>query len=62
MPILGARLVRGAGISAVTLSIVAVGFATFRIIAEYFPVFEAHSQEKASDGVEETEADPVAAG
>ena len=30
---------------AVTLSIVAVGFATFRLIAQYFPVFEAHSHE-----------------
>jgi Ni/Fe-hydrogenase subunit HybB-like protein len=44
---------------AVTLSIVAAGFAIFRLIAEYFPVFEAHSQEHAPAETEETEADPV---
>jgi Ni/Fe-hydrogenase subunit HybB-like protein len=45
---------------AVTLSIVAAGFAIFRIIAQYFPVFEAHSHETALGAEEETEADPVA--
>ncbi len=45
---------------AVTLSIVAVGFATFRLIAQYFPVFEAHSHEIAPARAEETEADSVA--
>ena len=47
---------------AVTLSIVAAGFATFRVIAQYFPIFEAHSHEHAPAEVEETEADPVAVG
>ena len=45
---------------AVTLSIVAVGFATFRLIAQYFPVFEAHARESAPAGTVETEADSVA--
>ena len=45
---------------AVTLSIVAAGFAIFRIIAGYFPVFEAHSHETAYEEAEETEADSVA--
>ena len=44
---------------AVTLSIVAVGFATFRLIAQYFPIFEAQSKEHGSLEMEETEADPV---
>jgi Ni/Fe-hydrogenase subunit HybB-like protein len=44
---------------AITLSIVAAGFATFRLIAEYFPVFEAHSQERAPSATQETEADTV---
>ena len=35
---------------AVTLSIVAAGFAIFRVVAQYFPVFEAHSHEQASVG------------
>ncbi|MGA3096951.1 MAG: NrfD/PsrC family molybdoenzyme membrane anchor subunit [Bryobacteraceae bacterium] len=47
---------------AVTLSIVAAGFATFRVIAQYFPVFEAHSQDRAPSEVGETEEDPVAVG
>jgi Ni/Fe-hydrogenase subunit HybB-like protein len=47
---------------AVTLSIVAAGFATFRVIAQYFPVFEAHSHDRASSEVGETEEDPVAVG
>jgi Ni/Fe-hydrogenase subunit HybB-like protein len=44
---------------AVTLSIVAAGFATFRLIAQYFPIFEAQSKEHGSLEMEETEADPV---
>jgi Ni/Fe-hydrogenase subunit HybB-like protein len=47
---------------AITLSIVAAGFAVFRVIAQYFPVFEAQSHEAASSEVGETEADPVAVG
>jgi Ni/Fe-hydrogenase subunit HybB-like protein len=45
---------------AITLSIVAAGFAIFRMIAQYFPVFEAHAQEPAPAGAAETEEDPVA--
>jgi Ni/Fe-hydrogenase subunit HybB-like protein len=45
---------------AVTLSIIAAGFAIFRAIAAYFPVFESHSDEHASSELEQTEADPVA--
>ena len=49
---------------AVTLSIVGAGFAIFRIIAEYFPIFEkvnsASPHEHAPREMEETEADPVA--
>jgi Ni/Fe-hydrogenase subunit HybB-like protein len=44
---------------AVTLSIVAAGFAIFRLIAEYFPIFEAHSSENASAGMAEEEAETV---
>ena len=47
---------------AITLSIVAAGFAIFRVVAQYFPVFEAHSYGSASSEVGETEADPVAVG
>ncbi|HEY2015383.1 MAG TPA: NrfD/PsrC family molybdoenzyme membrane anchor subunit, partial [Bryobacteraceae bacterium] len=47
---------------AITLSIVAAGFAIFRIVAQYFPIFEAHSPEHALAEMEETEADAVAAG
>jgi Ni/Fe-hydrogenase subunit HybB-like protein len=47
---------------AVTLSIVGAGFAIFRIVAEYFPIFEAHPDEHAPRKMAETEADPVAAG
>jgi Ni/Fe-hydrogenase subunit HybB-like protein len=47
---------------AVTLSICAAGFAFFRIIAGYFPIFEAHSHDSAPALVEEKEADPVAVG
>ncbi|MGA2115170.1 MAG: NrfD/PsrC family molybdoenzyme membrane anchor subunit [Bryobacteraceae bacterium] len=45
---------------AVTLSIVACGFAAFRAIAGYFPIFEAHSPEDARGELEETEEDSVA--
>ncbi len=45
---------------AVTLSIVAVGFAIFRAVAQYFPIFEAHSPEQAPVEMEEAEADAVA--
>ncbi|HUI55758.1 MAG TPA: Ni/Fe-hydrogenase cytochrome b subunit [Bryobacteraceae bacterium] len=44
---------------AVTLSIVAAGFAIFRGIAQYFPIFEKHSPEHAPAEVEEKEADSV---
>ena len=44
---------------AVTLSIVGAGFAIFRVIAEYFPIFEAHSAESARAEVEETEAESI---
>jgi Ni/Fe-hydrogenase subunit HybB-like protein len=47
---------------AITLSIVAAGFAIFRVAAQYFPVFEARSHGTASSEVVETEADPVAVG
>jgi hypothetical protein len=30
---------------AVTLSIIALGFAIFRVVAHYFPVFEAREEE-----------------
>jgi len=48
---------------AVTLSIVASGFAIFRLVAGYFPVFEAHGVEtaKAPESVEKEE-DPVSVG
>jgi Ni/Fe-hydrogenase subunit HybB-like protein len=45
---------------AVTLSICAAGFAIFRVIGQYFPIFEAHSSEHAVAVVEETEEDQVA--
>ena len=44
---------------AVTLSIVAAGFAIFRMIAHYFPIFEAQSKDQKSLEMEETEADSV---
>ena len=47
---------------AVTLSIVAVGFATFRMIAQYFPIFEVEEHHSAGPEMEETEADSVAVG
>ncbi|MGD0500945.1 MAG: NrfD/PsrC family molybdoenzyme membrane anchor subunit [Bryobacteraceae bacterium] len=45
---------------AVTLSIVGAGFAIFRVVAHYFPVFEAHSHEKALPEVGETETHSIA--
>ena len=47
---------------AVTLSIVAVGFATFRMIAQYFPIFEVEEHHNGRPEMEETEADSVAVG
>ena len=47
---------------AVTLSIVAAGFAVFRAIAQYFPIFEAHSREPAADEMEEQEEASVTVG
>ncbi len=49
---------------AVTLSIVASGFAIFRLIAGYFPIFEAHSAEGAAAPreLEAKEEDPVSVG
>ena len=44
---------------AVTLSIVAAGFAIFRVVAQYFPVFEAHSHELAASEIEAKEEDRV---
>ena len=47
---------------AITLSIVAAGFAIFRVVAHYFPVFEAASHEVKSEKTEAKEADPVSVG
>jgi len=47
---------------AVTLSLVAVGFAVFRVIGQYFPVFEAHPAQSGVARAEEKEADPLAVG
>ena len=47
---------------AITLSIVAVGFAVFRVVAHYFPVFEAASHQVKSGKTEAKEADPVIRG
>jgi Ni/Fe-hydrogenase subunit HybB-like protein len=47
---------------AVTLSLVAMGFAIFRFVAGYFPIFEAHSQEEAPEAREAKEEDPVPVG
>jgi Ni/Fe-hydrogenase subunit HybB-like protein len=46
---------------AVTLSIVCVGFATFRTIAQYFPIFEAEEHQSGYPAIEETEEDSVTA-
>jgi Ni/Fe-hydrogenase subunit HybB-like protein len=45
---------------AVTLSIVAAGFAIFHFVAQNFPIFEAAKHESALAEQEDTEADPVA--
>jgi Ni/Fe-hydrogenase subunit HybB-like protein len=45
---------------AVTLSIVAAGFAIFHFVAQNFPVFEAAAHETSRAALEETEEDPVA--
>ena len=47
---------------AVTLSIVAAGFAIFRMVAQYFPIFEAQSHEREPAEREVTEEDPVTVG
>jgi Ni/Fe-hydrogenase subunit HybB-like protein len=47
---------------AITLSIVAAGFAVFRVVAHYFPVFEAVSHEVESGKAEAKETDTVAVG
>jgi Ni/Fe-hydrogenase subunit HybB-like protein len=44
---------------AVTLSIIAAGFAIFRGVAGYFPIFETESHHLESSDLEETEADVV---
>jgi Ni/Fe-hydrogenase subunit HybB-like protein len=46
---------------AVTLSIVAAGFAIFRVIAEYFPIFEKVSLEAGAAQAPEPERARVAA-
>jgi Ni/Fe-hydrogenase subunit HybB-like protein len=46
----------------ITLSLVAIGFAIFRVIGQYFPVFEAHSTEFAPATREAKEADPLSVG
>jgi len=45
---------------AVTLSIVAAGFAIFRVIAQYFPIFEEEHSHVAACAITEHEEDPVA--
>jgi Ni/Fe-hydrogenase subunit HybB-like protein len=47
---------------AITLSIVASGFAIFRLAASYFPIFEAQDAEATASRLEETEEDPVSVG
>jgi Ni/Fe-hydrogenase subunit HybB-like protein len=47
---------------AVTLSICAAGFACYRVIAGYFPIFEPHAAEHGALKREEKEADPVTVG
>jgi Ni/Fe-hydrogenase subunit HybB-like protein len=44
---------------AVTLSIVGVGFAIFRLVAQYFPIFEAHTNQSAPAVVEERQPEPI---
>jgi Ni/Fe-hydrogenase subunit HybB-like protein len=47
---------------AVTLSIVAVGFAIFRVVGQYFPIFEVQEQEAGTVEALQNEEDPVAVG
>jgi len=47
---------------AVTLMLVAFGFAIFRVIGQHFPVFETQSHEAAFAKAEENEAAPLAVG
>jgi Ni/Fe-hydrogenase subunit HybB-like protein len=47
---------------AVTLSICAAGFAFYRLIAGYFPIFEAHERKQTAPAEEAEEADPVVVG
>ncbi|HEV3330700.1 MAG TPA: Ni/Fe-hydrogenase cytochrome b subunit [Bryobacteraceae bacterium] len=47
---------------AITLAIVAVGFAAFRMVAEYFPVFEAQAHEIGLSEAREVEEDRVEVG
>lgn len=46
----------------ITLAIVAAGFAIFRAIAQYFPVFEAQAREPVFSGAGEMEEDRVQVG
>ncbi|MBZ5580528.1 MAG: Ni/Fe-hydrogenase cytochrome b subunit [Acidobacteriia bacterium] len=46
----------------ITLAIVAAGFAIFRLVAQHFPIFEAHSPELAYPEVGEREEHRVAVG
>jgi Ni/Fe-hydrogenase subunit HybB-like protein len=47
---------------AITLSIVAAGFAIFRLVAEYFPIFESQEHGHTPVQAEQTEEDPVEVG
>jgi Ni/Fe-hydrogenase subunit HybB-like protein len=47
---------------AITLSIVAAGFAIFRVIAQYFPIFEAHAEARVTREMRAPEANHVAVG
>jgi Ni/Fe-hydrogenase subunit HybB-like protein len=47
---------------AITLSIVASGFAIFRVVAQYFPVFETPSHEHTCSEISERQEDPVSVG
>jgi Ni/Fe-hydrogenase subunit HybB-like protein len=47
---------------AITLSLVASGFAIFRVIGQYFPVFEGHPAQFGPVPAEEEEADRLAVG
>jgi len=47
---------------AITLSLVATGFAVFRFIAGYFPIFEPEPAHHGGQHVEEKEEDPLPVG